>query len=171
VNEVAGVVKAYSTRVGAGPFPTELDNELGEKIREWGGEFGATTGRARRCGWFDCPALRRSLQIGGITSLALMKLDVLSELDEIQVCTHYEMGGKKVELLPFGLDAYTDLKPIYESFPGWKSDIRSARRWEDLPQAAQHYIEALEKLTGSRMDMISVGPDRNETIIRRSLTA
>jgi adenylosuccinate synthase len=171
VTEVAGVVKAYSTRVGSGPFPTEIPGDLGEKIRTWGGEFGATTGRARRCGWFDCPALRRSLQIGGITSLALMKLDVLSNLDEILVCTHYEIDGQKVDLMPFGLDLETEVKPVYQSFPGWKTDITKAKTLEDLPREAREYIAALEELTGSSMDMISVGPDRRETITRRALTA
>jgi adenylosuccinate synthase len=171
VTEVAGVVKAYSTRVGSGPFPTEISGDLGEKIRTWGGEFGATTGRARRCGWFDCPALRRSLQIGGITSLALMKLDVLSNLDEILVCTHYEIDGQRVDLMPFGLDLETEVKPVYQSFPGWKTDITKAKTMEDLPKEARDYIAALEELTGTRMDMISVGPDRCETITRRALTA
>jgi adenylosuccinate synthase len=170
VNEVAGVVKAYSTRVGSGPFPTEMDTELGEKVRGWGGEFGATTGRARRCGWFDCPALRRSLQIGGITSLALMKLDVLSQLDEILVCTHYEIEGRRHDLMPFGLDMTTPVVPVYEKFAGWNRDISGARTYDDLPREAREYIAALEQLTESRMDMISVGPDRRETITRRSLT-
>jgi adenylosuccinate synthase len=170
VDEVAGVVKAYSTRVGSGPFPTEMETELGEKVRAWGGEFGATTGRARRCGWFDCPALRRSLQIGGITSLALMKLDVLSHLDEILVCTHYEIDGEKHDLMPFGLDLATEVKPVYQKFAGWRTDLSGVRVFEDLPKEAREYIAALEELTGSNMDMVSVGPDRRETITRRSLT-
>src|SRR5690606_37104308 len=123
VSKVVGVVKAYTTRVGAGPFVAELDNELGEKIRQWGGEFGSTTGRSRRCGWFDCVIMRRSLQLGGITNLALMKLDVLDNLDEIKICTHYMIDGKKVDMLPFGLEDADEVTPVYETVPGWKQDI------------------------------------------------
>lgn len=166
VSKIVGVVKAYSTRVGAGPFPTELNNALGAKMREWGGEFGATTGRARRCGWFDCVALRRSLQIGGITNLALMKLDVLDNLDEIKVCTHYMIDGKRVELLPFGVEAIENAEPMYETFPGWKTKLGLARDFDGLPAAAKEYILALEQFVGARMDFISVGPDRKETIFR-----
>lgn len=166
VSKVVGVVKAYSTRVGAGPFVTELDNALGENLRAWGGEYGATTGRARRCGWFDCVALRRSLQIGGITNLALMKLDVLDKLDEIKVCTHYMMDGKRVDLLPFGLESGQDVEPVYETLPGWKQNISGARKFDDLPANAKSYMAALEGFLGAKMDFISVGPDRAETIFR-----
>lgn len=166
ISKVVGVVKAYSTRVGAGPFVTELHGELGDKMRAWGGEFGATTGRPRRCGWFDCVALRRSLQIGGITNLALMKLDVLSELDEILACTHYIMNGKKVELLPFGLESSDEVEPVYMRFKGWKQPLNGISRFEDLPPEAREYVLALEKLVGARMDFVSVGPDRQETIFR-----
>ncbi|MCX7018941.1 MAG: adenylosuccinate synthase [Candidatus Sumerlaeota bacterium] len=166
VTRVVGVVKAYSTRVGAGPFVTELDEPIGPKLREWGAEFGATTGRPRRCGWFDCVALRRSLQIGGITHLALMKLDVLDRLDEIKVCTHYIIGGKRVDMLPFGLENIDEAEPIYETFPGWESTLGAARSFEELPEAARRYVLALEEFVGARMDFISVGPDRKETIFR-----
>jgi adenylosuccinate synthase len=166
VSKIVGVVKAYSTRVGAGPFPTELNNALGVKMREWGGEFGATTGRARRCGWFDCVALRRSLQIGGITNLALMKLDVLDHLDEIKVCTHYLIDGKRVDLLPFGVEAIEHAEPVYESFPGWKQSLGKARNFDELPPEARKYILALENFVSARMDFVSVGPDRKETIFR-----
>ncbi len=166
ISKVVGVVKAYSTRVGAGPFVTEIHDELGTKLREWGGEFGATTGRPRRCGWFDCVALRRSLQIGGITNLALMKLDVLSELDEIRVCTHYRINGKTVDILPFGLETTEGVEPVYETFKGWKQPLDPVRSFDDLPQEAQDYVFALEKLIGARMDFVSVGPDREETIFR-----
>ncbi len=166
IQRVVGVVKAYSTRVGSGPFITELDNELGEQIRAWGGEFGATTGRARRCGWFDCVAMRWSLQIGGITNLALMKLDVLDNLDEIQVCTHYLVDGKKVEMLPSGMETGEGIEPVYKTFKGWKKPLTGARSWDDLPGEAKDYILALEELIGARMDFISVGPDRKQTIFR-----
>ena len=166
VSKVVGVVKAYTTRVGAGPFVTEQDNELGERMRAWGGEFGATTGRPRRCGWFDCVALRRSLQIGGITNLALMKLDVLDQLPEIQVCTHYMVEGKRVDLLPFGMETVDGVEPIYETFPGWMEPITEITDFDKLPKNARDYVLALEKFVGAKMDFISVGPDRRQTIFR-----
>lgn len=166
VSKVVGVVKAYSTRVGAGPFVTELEDPLGAQIREWGGEYGSTTGRSRRCGWFDCVPLRRSLQIGGITNLALMKLDVLDNLDEIKVCTHYMINGKRVDLLPFGLEKSEDAEPVYETFPGWKTNLSKFTNFDELPQRAREYVQALEEFVGARMDFISVGPDRKETIFR-----
>ena len=166
VSKVVGVVKAYTTRVGAGPFVTELNNELGAQIRTWGGEFGATTGRPRRCGWFDCVALRRSLQIGGITNLALMKLDVLDNLDEIKVCTHYMIDGKRVDILPFGLETVEGVEPVYESFPGWKEPITEITQFDKLPANARSYVLALEKFVDAQMDFISVGPDRKQTMFR-----
>ncbi len=166
VSKVVGVLKAYSTRVGAGPFVTELDDELGENLRKWGGEYGSTTGRSRRCGWFDCVPVRRSLQLGGITNIALMKLDVLDNLDEIKVCTHYIIDGKKVDLLPFGLEDINTVEPIYETLPGWKSSLCEARSFEEFPEAAKAYVHRLETLLGVKMDFISVGPDRKETIFR-----
>lgn len=166
VSKVVGVLKAYSTRVGAGPFVTELDDELGENLREWGGEYGSTTGRSRRCGWFDCVPVRRSLQLGGITNIALMKLDVLDKLDEIKVCTHYIIDGKKVDLLPFGLEDIKTVEPVYETIPGWKSSLCEARSFDEFPQAAKDYVLRLETLLGVKMDFISVGPDRKETIFR-----
>ena len=161
-----GVVKAYSTRVGAGPFITELHDELGENLREWGGEYGSTTGRSRRCGWFDCVPLRRSLQLGGITNLALMKLDVLDKLDEIKLCTHYMMNGQRVDLLPFGLDENSGAEPVYETMPGWKTSLSEARSYDEFPQAAKDYVNRIEELLQANIDFISVGPDRKETIFR-----
>lgn len=166
IGKIIGVVKAYSTRVGSGPMVTELNDELGEKLREWGHEFGATTGRPRRCGWFDCVALRRSLQIGDITNLALMKLDVLDKLNEIKVCTHYKIDGKNVDLLPFGLETTEGVEPVYDTLPGWNQDLTGCREFNDLPAAAKDYIQALEDYVGATMDFISVGPDRKETIFR-----
>lgn len=168
VEKVVGVVKAYSTRVGAGPFVTELDNDQGEQLREWGGEYGSTTGRSRRCGWFDCVPVRRSLQIGGITNLALMKLDVLDKLDEIKVCTHYIYEGKRVDLLPFGLESSDTVEPVYETFPGWKTDLTGARNFDELPPNAQKYVAALENYLDAKIDFVSIGPDRAETIFRNS---
>lgn len=164
VRDIVGVVKAYTTRVGAGPFPTEQKNEFGEKLRQLGGEFGATTGRPRRCGWFDCPALRRSLQLGAITRLALMKLDVLDGLDEIKVCTHYIHNGKKIDIFPFGIEHNDDVECVYETLPGWKTDISKCRTFSELPENAKNYVRALENLCDAKMDLISVGPDRKETI-------
>ena len=166
VSKIVGVVKAYSTRVGAGPFVTELTDDLGEDLRKWGSEFGSTTGRSRRCGWFDCVPLRRSLQLGGITNLALMKLDVLDQLDEIKICTHYMIDGKKVDLLPFGLDDIAKVEPVYETIPGWKTNLSEARHFDDFPKAAKDYVLRLETLLGATIDFISVGPDRKETIFR-----
>ena len=164
VREIVGVVKAYSTRVGAGPFPTEQSNEVGELLRRAGGEFGATTGRPRRTGWFDCPALRRSLQLGAITRLALMKLDVLDTLSEIKVCTHYIYKGKKVDIMPFGLEHNDDVECVYETYPGWNQSITHCRTFSELPENARAYVRKLEELCKARMDLISVGPDRKETI-------
>ena len=166
VEKVVGVVKAYSTRVGAGPLVTELADPLGSQMREWGGEFGATTGRARRCGWFDCVPLRRSLQIGGITNIALMKLDVLDHLDEIKVCTHYLINGKRVDYQPAGMDTTEGVDAVYETFAGWKKPITQVREFEDLPKEAREYVRELEKLLGATMDFVSVGPDRSQTIFR-----
>lgn len=168
VDKVVGVVKAYTTRVGAGPFVTELQDETGENLRSWGGEFGSTTGRARRCGWFDCVPLRRSLQIGGITNLALMKLDVLDNLDEIKVCTHYMIDGKRVDLLPFGMETVDGVEPVYETFAGWKTPLSEARVYDELPRQAKEYVAALERFVGATMDFVSIGPDRAETIFRAS---
>jgi adenylosuccinate synthase len=166
VTKSVGVVKAYSTRVGAGPFITELDNAEGDQLREWGGEYGSTTGRSRRCGWFDCVPLRRSLQLGGISNIALMKLDVLDKLEEIKVCTHYMINGKKVDMLPFGLEPEDDVKPVYETLPGWKTPVTEATSFDQLPVEARGYIKALEDFVDVSMDFISVGPDRRQTIFR-----
>lgn len=166
VSKVVGVVKAYSTRVGAGPFFTELTDDLGDKLREWGGEYGSTTGRSRRCGWFDCVPMRRSLQIGGITNIALMKLDVLDNLDEIKICTHYIIDGKRADLLPFGLDESNKVEPVYETVPGWKTNLSNARSFDEFPENAKKYVLRLEELLEATIDFISVGPDRKETIFR-----
>lgn len=164
IDNVMGIVKAYTTRVGEGPMPTELTDEVGEKLRAEGGEFGATTGRARRCGWFDACAVRRSTQISGTTDITLTKLDVLSAFDEIPVCVAYDTPAGRTDKLPFDLEILKAAKPVYEKLPGWKTDISGARQAADLPQAARDYIARLEQLIGTPITITSVGPDRAQTI-------
>ncbi len=162
VNHVIGIAKAYTTRVGGGPFPTELHGEAGEALRQAGAEFGATTGRPRRCGWFDAPALRHAVRVNGMTSIALTKLDVLAGLPELKICTGYRYDGEVHEVLPFGnLD---DVEPVYETLPGWSEDVAACRRIEQLPENAQKYLRRLEELVGCPLGLVSVGPGRNETI-------
>jgi adenylosuccinate synthase len=164
LHQIVGVCKAYSTRVGGGPFPTELENETGEHIRQRGREFGTTTGRPRRCGWFDAVAVRYTARLSGATSVALTMLDVLSELETIQVCVGYELDGKRINHFPAHVNDLRHLKPVYESIPGWQEEIRQSRSLDDLPIAAIAYVCRLEELIGRRIEFISVGPDRAETI-------
>ncbi len=165
INHVIGIVKAYTTRVGNGPFPTELDNDLGRSIRAAGGEFGATTGRPRRCGWFDSVMLRRSARLNGLTRLAVTKLDVLSSLDEIQICTHYELDGKTLEIFPTSARAAQEAVPRYQTMPGWKSDLSHCRKLADLPAKARAYVQRMQELCyGLPLLLVSVGPDRLQTI-------
>ncbi|TQL46772.1 adenylosuccinate synthetase [Homoserinimonas aerilata] len=166
---VIGVVKAYTTRVGAGPFPTELFDESGEFLRNNGGEFGTTTGRPRRCGWYDAPIARYSARINGVTDFVLTKLDVLTGLDEIPVCVAYEVDGVRVDEVPVSQSDFHHAKPVYETFPGWSEDITGVRRFEDLPQNAQDYVLALEKISGSRISAIGVGPGRDAIVVRHDL--
>ncbi len=166
ISGVTGIVKAYTTRVGEGPMPTELTDEMGEKLRSEGGEFGATTGRPRRCGWFDAPAVRRSAQISGTTDLTLTKLDVLSPFEEIPVCTAYDTPAGRVTRLPFDLVQLKAARPVYETLPGWKTDLTKVRDASQLPEAARNYIARLEELIGTRINRVSVGPDRAQTISR-----
>ncbi len=165
LTHVIGVAKAYSTRVGGGPFPTELDNETGERIRVAGNEFGTTTGRPRRCGWFDAVAVRYTRRLGGIHTLALMMLDVLSVLPEIQICTAYEIDGVRTDRFPSDADSLRRARPVLETMPGWQVDITGARRWEDLPVNARDYVRRIEELTGCRCGFVSVGPERRQTIV------
>lgn len=169
LNRVAGIIKAYTTRVGSGPFPTELDDEWGEWLRDRGHEFGTTTGRPRRCGWFDAVIGRYSTRINGVTDYVLTKLDVLTGLEEIPVCVAYEVDGKRVEELPWSQSDFHHAKPIYETFPGWSEDITKAREFSDLPKTAQEYVESLEKMLGQRISVIGVGPGREEVIVRHDL--
>ena len=166
---VIGIVKAYTTRVGSGPFPTELDDEFGEFLRDTGHEFGTTTGRPRRCGWYDAPIARYSARINGVTDFVLTKLDVLAGLEKIPVCVAYEVEGERVEEIPWSQSDFHHAKPIYEYFPGWSEDISGARTFEDLPQNARDYVEALEAMSGARMSAIGVGPARDAIITRHSL--
>jgi len=165
INHVIGIVKAYTTRVGNGPFPTELNDAMGERIRTVGGEFGATTGRPRRCGWFDSVLLRRAVQLSGLTRLALTKLDVLSDLDEIQICTHYDVDGAKVDIFPTTLESTQKAVPRYETMPGWKTDLSGCKKLSDLPPNALAYVKRLQSLCYSiPLLLVSVGPDRTQTI-------
>lgn len=165
VSRCVGIVKAYTTRVGSGPFPTELTNEIGDHIRKEGNEFGTVTGRPRRCGWLDAVAVRYTALLNGVDEVALMLLDVLSKLDEIQVCFEYEMGGERTNEFPVFADLLEKAKPIYRTFPGWKSDLRSCRKPGDLPKAARAYLDAIAEYLAVPIKVASVGPAREETIL------
>ena len=169
VTRVIAIAKAYITRVGEGPFPTELFDEDGEKLRKIGAEFGTTTGRPRRCGWFDLPIARYASRINGITDLVVTKLDVLSGWEQIPVCVAYEVDGERHDELPMTQTGFHHAKPIYEFLPGWSQDISSARSLEDLPANAQAYVQFLEDRCGSRISAIGVGPERDQTIVLRDL--
>ncbi|HEY7840788.1 MAG TPA: adenylosuccinate synthase [Gammaproteobacteria bacterium] len=162
---VLGITKAYTTRVGSGPFPTELFDAMGEHLAKRGAEFGATTGRPRRCGWFDAVALRRSLQINSVSGMCITKLDVLDELESIQICTGYEVNGSAQATPPVGAESFAECKPVYEELPGWKSSTVGIREYGKLPGAAREYLKRIEKVTGTSIDMVSTGADREETII------
>ncbi|OBU86660.1 adenylosuccinate synthase [Chromobacterium subtsugae] len=165
LNYVLGIVKGYTTRVGSGPFPTEQDNEIGMFLAKRGNEFGSVTGRPRRCGWFDAAALKRSIQINGVTGLCVTKLDVMDGLEEIKLCVGYMLDGQRVDILPFGSDAVTKCEPIYESMPGWTESTFGAKRWEDLPVNAQAYLTRIAEVCGAPVAIVSTGPDREETIV------
>jgi adenylosuccinate synthase len=169
IDSVIGILKAYTTRVGAGPFPTELFDQWGEFLREKGFEFGTTTGRERRCGWFDAPVAKFATRINGLTDIFLTKLDVLTGIKEIPVCVAYDVDGVRMEEIPVSQSDFHHAKPIYEIYPGWDEDITGAKKFEDLPKNAQDYVLALEKLSGTRISAIGVGPDRNATIVRYDL--
>jgi adenylosuccinate synthase len=164
IDSVIGVAKAYTTRVGEGPFPTELQDQLGEKIRERGGEYGATTGRPRRCGWFDAVVVNHSIRINGVRRMTITKLDVLNDFDKIKVCVGYRMNGKIYRHIPSNLEMLKYAEPVYEEMDGWKTEIKRARKFSDLPPNAQRYIRKIEELIDTKITMISVGSERNETI-------
>ncbi len=164
ITSVFGIVKAYITRVGLGPFPTEMLGEDGEQLRQWGHEFGATTGRPRRCGWYDAFLVNYSRMINGISKVAITKLDVLSNMDEINVCIGYELDGKRMKSFPTSVDILEKVVPIYETLPGWKIDITEVRNYDDLPQETKNYLAFITKHSGFEVSIISVGPKRSQTI-------
>jgi adenylosuccinate synthase len=164
---VLGITKAYTTRVGSGPFPTELDDDIGEQLRTRGKEFGSVTGRPRRCGWFDAAALKRAVQINGVSGLCITKLDVLDGVEALQVGVGYQVGSERIDILPSGADALAGCEPIYEEIPGWTQSTVGITRYEDLPANARSYLKRIEQACGVPVDMISTGPDRNETIVLR----
>ena len=163
IGKVIGIFKAYCTRVGSGPFPTELLEETGEKMRQIGREFGSTTGRPRRCGWLDIPALNFAITINGVTELNMMKADVLSDFDVIKVCTHYLVNGIETNHLPYDIN-FATIEPIYTELPGWKIDLTQLRKEQDLPKELLNYIQFIEKQTGVPITVVSIGPDRTQTI-------
>ncbi len=162
---ILGITKAYCTRVGSGPFPTELNDAVGEELRRKGNEFGAVTGRPRRCGWFDGPALRRAVQINGLTGLAVMKLDVFDGMEKVKLAVGYKVDGQSVDLMPYGADAVERCVPVYEEFPGWQQSTYGITRWEDLPKSARDYLTCLSEVAGCPIALVSTGPDRNQTIL------
>jgi adenylosuccinate synthase len=164
---VLGITKAYTTRVGSGPFPTELSDDVGERLRQRGQEFGATTGRPRRTGWFDAAALKRSIQLNGVSGLCITKLDVLDGVEEVKLCVGYQVDGKLSDILPVGAEELSLCVPVYESMPGWMESTVGVKRYEGLPVAARNYLERIALLTGVPIDLISTGPDREETIVTR----
>jgi adenylosuccinate synthase len=164
---VLGITKAYATRVGSGPFPTELEDATGEGLRARGNEYGATTGRPRRCGWFDCAALKRAVQINGVSGLCMTKLDVLDGMDQVRVCTGYDIDGRFADMLPSGAEESARCVPRYEDLPGWKESTVGIKRYGDLPAAARKYLERIQAILDVPVDMISTGPDRDETIVLR----
>ena len=165
ISYVLGITKAYTTRVGSGPFPTELENEIGENLGKRGKEFGTVTARKRRCGWFDAVLVRQTIKISGINGIALTKLDVLDELDEIKMCIEYELNGKKIDYLPAASEDQFKIKPIYRTFPGWKTKTEGIRNIKDLPENAKKYIHALEDFIGASISSISTSPEREDTIL------
>ncbi len=168
IHEIIGISKAYVTRVGSGPFPTELLDATGEQLRQTGAEFGATTGRPRRCGWFDTMVIRYAVRVNGLTGIALTKLDVLSDFDTIKVCTGYTYQGKSLESLPAALETFENCQPVYEELPGWRTDITAAKSFDELPENARSYVRRLEELAGCPIVMVSVGPRRDQTIVLRN---
>ena len=165
INYVLGITKAYTTRVGSGPFPTELNDNIGENLGRRGKEFGTVTARKRRCGWFDGVLVRQTIKISGINGIALTKLDVLDELDEIKMCVEYELNGKKIDYLPAASEDQFNVKPIYKTFPGWKTKTQGIRNIKDLPDNAKKYIHALEDFIGAGISSISTSPERDDTIL------
>jgi adenylosuccinate synthase len=165
INKVIGVIKAYSTRVGGGPFPTEQDNEDGQRLRELGNEYGTTTGRPRRCGWFDAVAVRYTSRLSGATALSLMMMDVISKIPEVKICIAYELDGERITNFPCDADDLRRIKPIYETYAGWDTDLTNATSYDEFPQAAKDYVARIAELIGVPVEVVSVGPDRAQTIV------
>jgi adenylosuccinate synthase len=165
VDQCIGIVKAYSTRVGGGPFPTEQDNATGQYMRDRGNEYGTVTRRPRRCGWLDVVALRYTSRLSGVDTIAVMLLDVLSGLDELKICTAYEIDGKASNRFPSHVDDLRRAKPVYESVPGWKEEITACRSYDELPQNARAYLRRIGELVKQPIGMVSVGPERDQTIV------
>ncbi len=164
---ILGIVKAYTTRVGAGPFPTELFDDVGQYLGEKGHEFGATTGRSRRCGWLDTVALRRSLEINSVTGMCITKLDVLDGLETLKICVAYKLDGKEVSVPPVGADGFERCEPVYIEMPGWSESTVGTKNMDNLPENARSYLKKIEELTGKPIDVVSTGPDRDETLVLR----
>ena len=165
INYVLGITKAYTTRVGEGPFPTELKDKIGKSLGTKGKEFGTVTSRKRRCGWFDGVLVRQTIKISGINGIALTKLDVLDELDEIKMCIKYELDGKEIDYLPAAVEDQIKIKPIYKVFPGWKSETKGIKNLEDLPDNAKKYVFAIEDFVKAKISSISTSPERKDTIL------
>jgi adenylosuccinate synthase len=169
INGAVGIAKAYTTRVGKGPFPTELNDETGKWIREQGHEYGVTTGRARRCGWIDLVILKTSSRISGLTSFAVTKIDTLGGLDEIKACVGYKLDGKVIDYVPASLEDLAKCEPVYEEFDGWDENIKDARDYNSFPENAKKYIRRIEEFTGTKVSIVSVGPERDQTIKRSEI--
>jgi adenylosuccinate synthase len=168
IDDVIGIVKAYTTRVGKGPFPTELLDDIGDKIQEKGAEFGATTGRRRRCGWLDTVLLRNSARLNGLSSIAITKLDVLGEIESLKICSGYEYKGKRMDDFPASLNVLAECKPIYETLPGWPEDISGIKDFDDLPQNVKKYLKRVEELVETPISIVSVSPERDATMVLRN---
>ena len=171
IKKVIGVCKAYTSRVGGGPFPTELDDDMGQLIRDLGHEYGTTTGRPRRCGWFDAVSVRYTSRLSGIDCLSVMMMDVLSQLPEVKICVGYMLHGKQIDYFPSHVDDLRQVKPVYETIPGWQQDVTAARTMEDLPEGAHRYLARLSELVGKPVGVVSVGPDREQTIFASDAVA
>lgn len=165
IDRVYGVCKAYTTRVGKGPFPTELFDDMGNSIREKGREYGTTTGRPRRCGWLDLVIVKFATRLSSITDIAITKLDTLSGIEKVKVCTGYELNGEIIDRFPASLNELSKCKPVFEEFEGWDDSVKNARKYEDLPYSARKYLKRIEEVTGSRVSIVSVGPERDQTIV------
>ena len=169
MENIVGVVKAYTTRVGAGPFPAEQFNEVGDTLRNTGHEFGTVTGRPRRCGWLDTAVVKYAAMLNSLDYLAITRLDILDNLDTIKICTGYKFNGKLLQEYPASLDVLENVEPVYEELPGWKTPISNCRSYDELPEAARHYVERISQLVGVPLGIVSVGPNRNQTIVLKEI--